>query len=201
MDTNKDFFTQLGIKPEHKEEVARLYALAFKTKFLKILGNPEEVAQFFKDKINTTRAISAISKDNELLGISGFQLGGTSLTNIKFATFIKKYGIIIGTFKALIFMLIFYRKPDNKKQLLMDGIVVKEGNRGKGIGKQLFDELEKFAIQNNMTSIKLDVIDENPKAKKLYESIGFVPTKYRKIPTFIYRLIGVSGVTTMVKEV
>ena len=62
----------------------------------------------------------------------------------------------------------------------MDGIAVKEGNRGRGIGKQLFIELEKFANQSKMTSIKLDVIDENPKAKKLYESIGFVPTNYTK---------------------
>ena len=153
-----------------------------------------------KDGINIQRGISAISADNELLGISGFQLGNTSLTDIKFRTFVVKYGIIKGTFKYIILAVLFNRKPDKKSQLLMDGIAVKEGNRGRGIGKQLFIELEKFSIQSKMTSIKLDVIDENPKAKKLYESIGFVPIKYSKTPIFIYKLIGVSGVTTMVKE-
>ena len=82
----------------------------------------------------------------------------------------------------------------------MDGIAVKDGNRGRGIGKQLFTELEKFASDSKMSSIKLEVIDENPKAKKLYESIGFTPTKYSKTPKFICKLIGVSGVTTMVKQ-
>jgi ribosomal protein S18 acetylase RimI-like enzyme len=195
-----DFITQFGIRTEHKEDAARLYAIAFQTKFLKILGSPEEVRQLLKDGINIQRGISAISADNELLGISGFQLDNTSLTDIKFRTCVSKYGIIKGTLKYVVLAAIFYRKPDKKSQLLMDGIAVKEGNRGRGIGKQLFIELEKFSIQSKMTSIKLDVIDENPKAKKLYESIGFVPTKYNKTPNFIYKLIGVRGVTTMVKE-
>lgn len=195
-----EFTTKLGIRPEHKEDAARLYAIAFQTKFLKILGSPEEVTQLLKDGINIERGISAISADNELLGISGFQLDNTSLTDIKFRTFVVKYGIIKGTFKYIILAVLFNRKPDKKSQLLMDGIAVKEGNRGRGIGKQLFIELEKFSYQSKMTSIKLDVIDENPKAKKLYEIIGFVPTKYSKTPKFIYKLIGVSGVTTMVKE-
>lgn len=195
-----DFITELGIRIEHKEDAARLYAIAFQTKFLKILGEPEEVTQLLKEGINIQRGISAISAENELLGIAGFQLDNTSLTDITFRTFVAKYGIVKGTFKYIILAVLFHRKPDKKSQLLMDGISVKQGNRGRGIGKQLFIELEKFSIQEKMTSIKLDVIDENPKAKKLYESIGFVPTKYSKTPKFIYKIIGVSGVTTMVKE-
>jgi ribosomal protein S18 acetylase RimI-like enzyme len=195
-----DFIIQLGILTEHKEDAARLYAIAFQTKFKKILGSPEEVTQLLKDGINIQRGISAISEDNELLGISGFHLNNTSLIDIKFKTFISKYGIIKGTFKYIVLVAIFSRKPDKKSQLLMDGIAVKEGNRGHGIGKQLFIALEKFSIQNKMNSIKLDVVDENPKAKKLYDRIGFVPIKYRKMPNFISELIGVGGVTTMVKE-
>ncbi len=195
-----DFKTQIGIRTEHKEDAARLYAIVFQTKYLKILGNPEEVTQLLKDGINTQRGISAISEENELLGISGFKFDKTSLTNIKSKTLFKKYGILKGVFKLVILAILFYRKPDKGKQLLMDGIAVKEGCRGRGIGKQLFLELEKFAIDKNLSSIKLDVIDENPNAKRLYEKIGFVSTKYQKLPNFIYKLIGVSGVTTMVKE-
>jgi len=195
-----DLKTQLGIIPEHKEDAARLYAIAFQTKFLKILGSPEDVTQLFKEGINTDRGISAVSANNELLGISGFQLDNTSLTDIKFRNFVKKYGNIKGTFVSIVLALLFFRKPDKKNQLLMVGIAVKEGNRGRGIAKELFTALEKFARDKKMSSIKLDVIDENPRAKKLYEGIGFVPIKYKKTPQFIYKLIGVSGVTTMIKE-
>jgi len=191
---------QTGIKQEHKEDAARLYAIAFQSKFLKILGSPEEVTELLKGGINTQRAISAISADNELVGISGFQLDNTSLTDVSFKNFIKKYGILNGAFKAIVLAILFYRKPDEKNQLLMDGIAVKEGYRGKGIGKQLFSELELFARDKKMSSIKLDVIDENPDAKRLYENIGFEPIKYQKTPKFIAKLIGVSGVTTMIKK-
>lgn len=195
-----DFITQFGIRIEHKEDAARLYAIAFQTKFLKILGSPEEVTQLLIEGINIQRGISAISADSELLGISGFKLDNTSLIDIKFRTYVSKYGIIKGILKYVVLAAIFYRKPNKKSQLLMDGIAVKEGNRGRGIGKQLFIALEKFSIHNNLTSIRLDVIDENPKAKKLYESIGFVQTSYSKTPDFIYKLIGIRGFTTMVKE-
>jgi len=198
--TEMNYTIQLGILPEHKEDAARLYAIAFQTKFLKILGSPEKVTQLLKDGINTQRGLSAVSVENELLGIVGFQLEHSSLTDIKLKAFIANFGILKGVFKALVLALLFYRQPGNKFQIQMDGIAVKEGNRGRGIGKQLFTELEKFARQTGMNSIKLDVIDENPKAKRLYENIGFVTTKYSKIPQFIYKLIGVSGVTTMVKN-
>ncbi|MGV8165445.1 MAG: N-acetyltransferase family protein [Alkaliphilus sp.] len=195
-----DYKIQIGINPEHKEEAARLYAIAFQTKFEKILGNPEIGTKLIKNGINSQRAISAISEENELLGIVGFHFARNSLIEIKFKDFVEEYGFLIGAYKLAIIALLFYRKPDRKDQLLMDGIVVKEGSRGKGIGKLLFLELEKFAKNGELSSIKLDVIDENPGAKKLYEKIGFVPSKHQKLPRVIYRLIGVSGVTTMTKK-
>ncbi len=193
--------TQLGINPEHKEEAARLYAIAFETKFKNILGKPEEVTQLLKEGINHQMAISVISDENELLGIAGFHLDKTSFIDLQLKDFVQQYGIVKGLYKSLLMAILFYRKPDNKGQLLMDGIAVKVGFRGRGIGKKLLTELEQFARDKNRSSIKLDVIDENPHAKRLYENMGFISIKYRKTPRFIYKLMGVSGVTTMVKYI
>ncbi len=195
-----DITIQVGINPEHQEDAARLYSIAFENKFVNIIGNYEEMTQLLKTSVNISRGISAISNDNELLGMAGFRLDNTPLINMRFKDFRKQYGLIKGIIKYLTVAILFSRNPDDKNQLLMDGIVVKEGNRGKGIGKKLFQELEQFAINNQLDSLKLDVIDENPKAKKLYEKIGFVPTKHQKVPNFIAKLINVSGVTTMVKK-
>jgi GNAT superfamily N-acetyltransferase len=195
-----EFIIHIGIKPEHIVDAARLYANAFQHKFLKILGTPDKVTKILKDGLNPDRGISAISNDNELLGIVGYHLDKTSLTDIKFKSFINNYGILKGIIKFVILAIIFYRKADNKNQLMMDGIAVKDGYRGLGIGKELFNELENLARNNNITEIKLDVIDENPEAKKLYQNIGFVPIKYTNIPKFINNLIGVSGVTAMIKK-
>jgi len=37
-----------GIKPEHREDAARLYAEAFAKKFEKLIGSPEEVTEVLK---------------------------------------------------------------------------------------------------------------------------------------------------------
>ena len=111
-----------------------------------------------KNSINRHNAISAVSSENELLGISGFHLNKTSLVGLKLKDFIKSFGFFRGYFKYVTLAILFYRKPDTKTQLLMDGIAVKEGNRGQGIGKLLFSELEQFARDKNLSSIKLEPI-------------------------------------------
>lgn len=59
----------------------------------------------------------------------------------------------------------------------MDGIAVKQDMRGKGIGTKLLDELKQYARDNGFSSIRLDVIDTNPAARRLYERQGFVLTR------------------------
>ncbi len=44
---------------------------------------------------------------------------------------------------------------------------------GKGIGKGIFDYIVKKAIENNRKSIRLDVIDGNVGAQKVFEKLGF----------------------------
>jgi GNAT superfamily N-acetyltransferase len=117
--------------------------------------------------------------------------------DIKLKKLIKKYGFFSGLYKKFIIFILFFKKRDNSKQLLMDGIFVKQ--KGLGIGTVLLRRLEQFALANKMTSIKLDVIDHNP-AKRLYEREGFVKTSHIKNMKIIKYLIGVDGLFTMVKR-
>ena len=45
--------------------------------------------------------------------------------------------------------------------------------RGKKIGVKLFEELEKWALENNLTRLELTVMEHNVAAIKLYEKMGF----------------------------
>ncbi len=53
--------------------------------------------------------------------------------------------------------------------------------RGQGIGKELLEDSIKRAKQDQIKALYLDVSIKNPRAKKLYESYGFVVVKKRKI--------------------
>lgn len=44
---------------------------------------------------------------------------------------------------------------------------------GKGIGKQIFNQIREKSIKNNRKSIRIDIIDGNIGAQKVFESFGF----------------------------
>ena len=107
----------------------------------------------------------------------------------------------LGWFKGLWALVLFslFRKSPAPGTLRMDGIVVDSAMRGKGIGNELLDRLVKYARQRGWHQIRLDVVDSNPGARRLYERRGFVPMRTMSYP-FLSRLMGFSVSTTMVKH-
>ena len=52
--------------------------------------------------------------------------------------------------------------------------------RGKKIGAKLFEKLEKWALENNVTRLELTVMEHNEVAIKLYEKMGFRREGFKK---------------------
>lgn len=147
--------------------------------------------------MNPGFCFAAIDEDNQIVGLLGFRIGKNQLNSPRLKDFQKILGPIRGLVIAIFASVVFGRRPSSEKELLMDGLVVSAECRGQGIGHKLFDEFIRFAADQNFHSIRLDVIDENPRAKALYLSIGFAVDKHKTVPRQISNLIGVSGVTTM----
>jgi ribosomal protein S18 acetylase RimI-like enzyme len=73
---------------------------------------------------------------------------------------------------------------ENKSEidgLYIQNISVDAIARGEGIGTQLMNYIEKWAVQQGCTSLWLDVAFDNSKAKKLYERQGFSEVSEHKI--------------------
>ncbi|RXG16206.1 ribosomal protein S18 acetylase RimI-like enzyme [Leeuwenhoekiella aestuarii] len=62
-------------------------------------------------------------------------------------------------------------------------IIVAPDARGRGIGKLLMNKAEAWTKDCGYKLLTLNVFDDNKKARKLYQSLGFTPdlTKYGKI--------------------
>ena len=62
-------------------------------------------------------------------------------------------------------------------------IIVAPDARGRGIGKLLMNKAEEWTKKSGYNLLTLNVFDDNKKARKLYQSLGFTPdlTKYGKI--------------------
>lgn len=75
------------------------------------------------------------------------------------------------------FIWLFKSTNQGEQRLHVNQIVIKEEYRNKGIGKQLMTEAEKQAKKNNITTLELNVIEENRAALSLYESLGYLTEK------------------------
>ncbi|WP_166417276.1 GNAT family N-acetyltransferase [Cochlodiniinecator piscidefendens] len=64
-------------------------------------------------------------------------------------------------------------RPLDPDILLMDGIFVSPKARDMGIGTALLSAMKEKAAQLHYSSVRLDVIDINPRARGLYERQGF----------------------------
>lgn len=68
-------------------------------------------------------------------------------------------------------------KLPKKNEIVLGHLGVKENLRGKGYGTALIIELMKVSGRTEKQYFVLDVSEENPKAKTLYERMGFVVVK------------------------
>ena len=80
----------------------------------------------------------------------------------------------------------------------MDGIAVHGDARGKGVGTALLEAIFDKARELDLTSVRLDVIDANPRARTLYERRGFVAGKEQSTGLFRH-VFGFSNYTEMIK--
>lgn len=59
------------------------------------------------------------------------------------------------------------------KQLEVDNVVVDKAFQSKGIGKKLFEFIERWASENEFKTIELNTYVQNSKSHKFYFNLGF----------------------------
>lgn len=150
-------------------EASALYCQAFMDKLAPFLGARDRAASFLAASLVPERAFVALN-GGSLLGIAGFKLDGRGLFAPTVAQFRQEYGI-----SGLLRLagLAIVERREHPDILLMDGIAVAAEARGLGIGTRLLQAVEAHARTHRKQSVRLDVIDTNPGARRLYERFGF----------------------------
>lgn len=190
---------QVGMPESCRTKAAELYEEAFRQKFLPIVKSSKKMKEILIDAIQPELAVVALEGER-LVGLAGFQTQGNSFTGgMNTSNFIKRLGLITGIWAITLFSLLYERKSV-EGELLMDGIVVDSEMRGKGIGTNLIQSLSEFAKNEGFNSIRLDVVDTNADAQRLYETQGFVAKKIEQ-HSYLKPFLGFSSSTTMVKSI
>ncbi|MCY3906251.1 MAG: GNAT family N-acetyltransferase [Anaerolineaceae bacterium] len=183
-----------GLTDQHRDQAARLYMEAFRPLLQPLLGDGPRGLDLLARSMNPTHAFVAIHA-GQLTGLAGFQDAAGSLLDIGLPAMVQSYGLPGGSLRYLAMGLLLSRsrQPDT---LLMDGIAVAPECRGQGIGTQLLPVVCEHAREGSYREVRLDVLDNNPRARALYERSGFVAVKQRSYP-FLQRYFGFSAVTEM----
>ncbi|WP_455358793.1 GNAT family N-acetyltransferase [Streptomyces sp. SYSU K21746] len=186
-----------GVPAGAERRAAELYWNAFGRKLGPALNPPDKAVPFIAAHLNADRAVCALL-DGELVGLAGYQLDGRALTGGSASDVLRTYGYLRGLHRVLLLAL-FERRPA-RGQLVMDGIAVDPGMRGRGVGSLLIEEVAAVAAEQDCRQIRLDVIDTNPRARALYERRGFTAVRTEHTP-YLRGLLGFGAVTTMHRPV
>ncbi len=193
---------QLGLPDPLRMEAARLYDEAFRQKLSPIIPDTARRVKFLADNCNPHRAWVALDdgkpQGEKLAGLAGFHADGQGFIGGEVRSILAQLGWLRGAW-ALGWFALLERKPV-PGELLMDGISVATSMRGQGIGGTLLDRLTEYAVAQGLTHLRLDVVDTNPGAKRLYERKGFVATKTESAP-FLRPIMGFGASTTMIRRV
>ncbi len=104
-----------------------------------------------------------------------------------------------GGVRAVVGLAMGQHRPEHG-ELYVDGIAVTASEQGQGIGTELLAEVRAIAQESGFRWVRLDVVDTNPGAQRLYERLGY---KVTRVQTFRYmrRFVGFGGMTSMELEV
>ncbi len=184
-----------GIGDEYRDRAAQIYWAAFEDKLGNILGPKARGVAFFRRVMIGERAFIAV-KEDELIGIIGFDLGEGGVIGGGFGDLFAIYGFSAIWRGAL--LMSFSRLPIQKTAMI-DGIAVDDSYRSKGVGSALLSRLEKYSQEKECEQIVLEVINTNPRARTLYTRHGFEVTGRRNI-LFFSRLFNFQSAIQMTKK-
>lgn len=194
---NIELSIQRGFPDELRHSAAEIYDVAFGEKLSIAIPDKSLRIAILEQGMGSSFSFAAVS-ENHLAGIAGFKSANGSFTGGITFRLLKEN---LGFFPALraVIVLSLSKRKFVSGQLLMDGIAVSTHMRGGGIGTKLLTSLIEFAHNEGYRSIRLDVIDTNPAARRLYERVGFKPVRTARF-VYLKWLLGFKAVTQMQYE-
>ncbi len=183
-----------GFSDSESDTAAALFWQAFSGKLGLLMGPDPRALGFLCDVMNPDFAICARDFSGQLLGLAGFKTTQGALVGGGFGDLRRHYGLWGTLWRAP--LLATLERDLEAGVLLMDGIFVAPAARVRGVGTALLESIKSRARTLGLASVRLDVIDTNPRARALYERQGF--TAGPVMTTGLLRpLIGFKSATEM----
>lgn len=186
-----------GFEDRERRRIATLYWEAFGAKLGRILGPREKALSYIAASLCPSHAICARDASGDVIGVAGFKTPQGALVDGNLSGMVPHYGVLGGglRFAALAAL----GSDTDNSRFLIDGLFVTEQARGNGVGTRLLEDLAREAARRGYREVRLDVIDSNDRARRLYERRGFVAVG-RNRTGLLAVLFGFRSATVMVRR-
>ncbi len=152
------------------DDAASLYLNALADKLVPVFGKGLRARKALARGFRRTLCIGAYDRDR-LVGVLGIQTADAGFIRVTNGALRPFYGRC-GSFWRAGLMAVLHHYP-LAGEARIDGVVVAETYRCRGIGTDLIAAMEAWAAGRSMSMVTLEVVDTNPRAKQLYHRMGF----------------------------
>lgn len=168
------------LSTKDKQEISKIIYAAFSLKFgaVKKKLPAEKWPEILKNILTFNKGLF-FKKNNSILGVCLLEAKGFPCFLIQ-----KKARKELGFFASLLMQIFFEHPVKVEDTLKIEMIAVAPEARGMGIGTKLINSVFSTAETEHKKKVVLEVVDTNPKARKLYGALGFNVVKKVKTAPF-----------------
>lgn len=186
-----------SLSPADRRAAAALYWLAFGSKLARVMGPEAKALDYIEQVLDPTHALLARDDAGTVLGLAGFRTARGCFVGGGLAELQMVYGRVGGFWRAACLNIL--ARDVAEQGFVVDGLAVRPEARGKGIGSTLLEALCLEAEARGHDAVRLDVVEENLRARALYERLGFC-VRARRGSRLTRWLFDFGGFWVMVRE-
>lgn len=180
-----------------RDRAAALYQEAFGAKLRPALGDDARTRRLLAAALDPAHLLCAV-RDGEVVGVLGFHHHGGSAFRLRYRDLARTWSPWTAWLRML--LLAPLDRTPRPGELLLDGVCVDASVRGLGIGTRLLDAATELARDHGADRVRLSVVDGNPRARALYERLGFRATRTTDLGP-LRHLYGFARATDLVRPV
>jgi len=160
-----------GLDAAQRGAAAELYWQAFGGKLGRVMGPEPKALAFIQRVMSPGHVLVAQNSAGVVLGVAGFRTCHGSFVGGTFADLREIYGPVSAFWRAAALGLLV--RDHHGQGIIVDGLVVRAERRNEGIGEALLEALCSQARTRGHCEISLEVVEENVRARALYQRLGF----------------------------
>jgi ribosomal protein S18 acetylase RimI-like enzyme len=167
-----------GLPKRFRKQATEVFWDGFSDKLTHALG-PEVDAKEFLSQTFAPSAVTLAVEQRQVLGVLAVSDREHPLLSDTWAAARDVYGHTQGMWRLL--LMVPMTVSPHKNTLYIEYVAVARAARGKGIGSLLMEHAEDIARARGLSGLELDVVDTNPRARGLYERMGYRLEKTSKM--------------------